>query len=149
MAVKKKVATKKGTMAPKKKSTKKATPAKKVSKEKSVVIHYHRYDKDYDNWGVHLWDTGENIIDNTTETQWDAPLAFEEEDKTWKKVTISLKNGYGTFGFLIHKGEEKDPGVDMEFTSNSRKKSVWIVQGIPQVFSLKSEAQAAIKSQQA
>lgn len=138
-------------MVAKKKTTSKVTtiyskkaPTKK-QKEKSVVIHYHRYDKDYEDWGIHLWDGGEHVIDDTIETEWEAPLLFEDEDSLWKKVTIFLKNGYGKFGFLVHKGEEKDPGVDMEFIPNSRKKNVWLVQGIPEVFSLKSAAQAAIK----
>ncbi len=103
----------------------------KVQKQKTVTIHYYRFHQDYEDWGVHLWDTGENVIDPAVATEWTEPLLFDAEDQFGRKVTIPLKNGYGKLGFLIHKGEEKDPGNDMEFKPNSKKHQVWLVQGNP------------------
>jgi pullulanase-type alpha-1,6-glucosidase len=89
-----------------------------------ATIRYHRDDGDYgdytsddfnDFWGLHLW--GE-AIDPTEGTDWTSPKKADGIDDYGAFWTVLLQNPSAELNFIIHRGDEKDPGPDESFTPN-------------------------------
>jgi hypothetical protein len=78
-----------------------------------VTIHYQRPTHTYDGWGLHLWG---DAIDPATGTSWDSPRPYDGIDDFgayWQvPVVIDVSQ---PVNFIIHKGDEKDPGPDQSF----------------------------------
>ena len=77
-----------------------------------VTIHYQRADGQYDGWGLHLW--GE-AIDPSEATEWTTPKAADGVDDFGAYWTVDIINADLPVNFIIHKGDEKDPGPDQSF----------------------------------
>jgi pullulanase/glycogen debranching enzyme len=94
-----------------------------------VDIRYQRPDGVYTGWGLHLW--GDAIADGVG-TTWDAPRLPDEIDDYGAHWIVPIKPGETAAGlpvnFIIHKGDEKDPGPDQSFIPNVDP-AVWIQSG--------------------
>ncbi|MBA2667334.1 MAG: pullulanase-type alpha-1,6-glucosidase, partial [Trueperaceae bacterium] len=86
-------------------------------------IHLHRPDGEYAGWTLHVWeDTASSVtweagLDVTGMTDygafWDVPLLPEAE----------------RVGFIVHRGDEKDPGPDMFLELDVHGNEIWLVSG--------------------
>jgi pullulanase-type alpha-1,6-glucosidase len=77
-----------------------------------VTIHYQRPDGQYDGRGLHLW--GE-AIDPSAATEWTAPKPADGIDDFGAYWTVDIVDAGLPVNFIIHKGDEKDPGPDQSF----------------------------------
>ncbi|GIK73068.1 MAG: alpha-amylase [Chloroflexota bacterium] len=93
----------------------------------AATIHYHRPDGDYDGWGLHVWGAA------AQETAWAEPLAPAGEDDFGVFWVVPLAAGSDALGFIIHRGDEKDPGPD-QFLNLATGREAWVVSAVPEVF---------------
>ncbi len=108
-----------------------------MTAERKVTIHYRRFQGDYRGWGLHVW--GENV----ETTNWDAPLmptGWDDFGVFWE-VTFYGEVRY--FDFILHRGEEKDPGPDQRVDLQGSEMEFWVVQGDVQKYPDKGSAQDA------
>lgn len=78
-----------------------------------VTIHYQRPDGQYDGWGLHLWG---DAIDDGVGTDWGSPRPWDGVDDFGAFWNVPIKNDAPPVNFIIHKGDEKDPGPDQAMT---------------------------------
>ena len=90
--------------------------------EGNARIHYHRPKGDYDGWGLHAWE------DTKLTLVWTSPLATTGRDGWGVYWDVPLKDGAKKLGFIVHKGDQKDPGAD-QFLDLATLREVWIVSG--------------------
>jgi hypothetical protein len=99
-------------------------------------IRYHRPDGDYGAWddpaapfsqfwGLHLW--GDALADGVG-TDWDAPRRPDGVDEFGAYWQVPIDDPDGNLNFIVHKGDEKDPGPDQQLVP-SRQPVAWIVSG--------------------
>jgi pullulanase len=91
--------------------------------ENVARIHYQRPDGAYDGFKLHVW---ENTTDEVT---WDKGLDTAGEDDYGVYWDVNLAQGAQKVGFIIHKGDEKDPGADMFLVLSQHGREVWIKSG--------------------
>ncbi|MFN2166497.1 MAG: pullulanase-associated domain-containing protein, partial [Anaerolineae bacterium] len=77
-----------------------------------VTIHYHRDDGAYADWGLHLWG---DAIDPSEGTSWDSPKLPTGLDDYGAYWDILIVDASQPVNFIIHRGDEKDPGPDEAF----------------------------------
>ncbi len=122
----------------------KEAPVITVKEALVMVIHYHRKNADYEGWGMHLWNFGDpDALDATVleGVAWDAPYPFENEDDFGRYAVLKLADANGQFGFIIHKGDEKDHGgVDMTHVPAAEGFEIWMVEGQTEKFTSKADA---------
>lgn len=92
-----------------------------------ATIHYHRPDGAYADWGLHVWG------DAAQETEWTAPLPPTGEDEFGLFWEVALKPDAKELGFIVHKGEQKDPGPDMALDL-TQSKQAWVISRTPQLY---------------
>ncbi len=90
-----------------------------------ATIHYHRPDGVYTGWGLHLWG---DAIDPSEGTEWATPKPPTGTDDYGPFWTVQLADPSQPLNFIIHKGDEKDPGPDQSFTP-AEEPAVWIQSG--------------------
>jgi pullulanase len=104
-----------------------------------LTIHYHRYEGDYDDWGLHLWNAVEEsggtfIIDGVSYSWWDA-YPFSETDNFGVFAVVPILYEDQDLGIIVHKGEEKDPpGLDRFFGDYDANPEIWLLEGIADIF---------------
>ncbi|MEZ4631376.1 MAG: pullulanase-type alpha-1,6-glucosidase [Deinococcales bacterium] len=85
-------------------------------------LHYHRPDGNYEGWGLHVW---EDTLESVT---WQNPLASAGQDSYGIYFDVALKEAGQKLGFIVHKGDNKDPGPDM-FLDLTVQREVWLLSG--------------------
>ncbi len=85
-------------------------------------IHYHRPKGDYTGWGLHAWE------DTPLKIEWSSPLPVTARDDWGVYWDVPLKDGAKKLGFIVHKGDQKDPGAD-QFLDPALLREVWVVSG--------------------
>jgi glycosidase len=90
-----------------------------------VSIHYNRPDGEYDEWGLHLWGDG---IEDDVATEWESPRPADGEDNFGLYWNVPIVDAALPLNFIIHRGEEKDPGPDQSLLPQENA-SVWIKSG--------------------
>ena len=88
----------------------------------TATIHYFRPDGDYTGWGLHAWDGAAVTV------EWGAPLEPTGEDDFGIYWEVPIKADATRLGFIVHKGDEKDPGPDM-FLDLTQFKAAWVISG--------------------
>jgi pullulanase-type alpha-1,6-glucosidase len=99
-------------------------------------IRYHRPDGDYGAWddpaapasqfwGLHLW--GDDLAEGVG-TGWDTPRRPDGVDDFGAYWRVPIGDPDGNLNFIIHKGDDKDPGPDQQIVP-SRQPVAWIVSG--------------------
>jgi pullulanase-type alpha-1,6-glucosidase len=86
-------------------------------------IHYHRPKGGYGGWGLHAWK------DITATVEWTSALPPTGQDDTGLYWDLELKENAAEVGFIVHKGDTKDPGPDMFLNLEQMGHEVWIVSG--------------------
>ncbi|MCG8541563.1 MAG: type I pullulanase [Clostridia bacterium] len=102
--------------------------------EVEVVIHYYRFDQDYDGWNVWSWIEGGNGKE----------YSFGEEDGFGKVSRYTLKNpgDVDKVGFIIRKGEweAKEGETESHLDIRDGKVEVWVVQDDNKLYFTEEEA---------
>ncbi|ABF41330.1 Alpha-1,6-glucosidase, pullulanase-type [Candidatus Koribacter versatilis Ellin345] len=86
-------------------------------------IHYYRPDAQFAGWGLHVWN---NTTDNVT---WTTPLQPAGSDSYGIYFDVDLFDATTPLGFIIHKGDTKDPGPDMYMDVTQPGRNAWIISG--------------------
>jgi len=92
-------------------------------------IRYHRPRGGYAGWGLHVWEDTEESV------EWTSPLEPTGEDDFGVFWDIELTAEPLKVGFIIHRGDSKDPGPDMYLNIGEHGREVWIVSGRNNIFS--------------
>ncbi len=90
-----------------------------------VTIHYNRPDSDYEGWGLHLW--GDAIAEGVA-TEWTDARPYAGTDSFGAFWNVPIQDATQPLNFIIHKGDEKDPGPDQSFIPQESA-AVWIKSG--------------------
>ncbi len=101
------------------------------------MIHYHRADGTYDGWGLHVWE------DTTEVVTWAEPLAPTGEDDFGLFWVVGLAENPTQIGFIVHKGDEKDPGPDM-FLDLAKSTQAWVLSGDLGVYTTEPDPNAIL-----
>jgi pullulanase len=91
--------------------------------QNTARIHYQRPDGNYEGFNLHVWE------DTTEEVTWEDGLDITGEDDYGVYWDVNLAEGAERVGFIIHKGDEKDPGPDMFLVVSQHGNEVWIKSG--------------------
>ena len=96
-----------------------------------VLIHYHRDDKIYKSWGIHVWYSnssgGAFVPTNWAKAQ--SPLS-STPDSWGVTFSIPLASFTSKLPYLIHKGELKDPAIGDQFVNlDTMGNEIWIESG--------------------
>ncbi len=105
----------------------------------TLTIHYHREDGVYDGWGIHLWNAVESspgglFIVNGSQYDWSTPLPPTETDDFGASWAVPIAYPDRELGFIIHNGDNQDPGPDMSWGDYDAHPEIWILSGITQIF---------------
>lgn len=98
------------------------TAAPKLSAD-HARIHYHRPDGNYAGWGLHTW------LDAAKETPWANPLSPTGQTTWGLYWDVPLAVQAARLGFILHKGDTKDPGPDQALEVAGGSREAWVVSG--------------------
>jgi pullulanase len=98
--------------------------------ENIARIHYQRPDKTYDGFELHVWE------DTTNEVTWADGLDIAGQDDYGVYWDVNLKENALRVGFIVHRGDEKDPGPDMFLVLSQHGNEIWLSSGSDQIFTL-------------
>ena len=102
-------------------------------------VHYTRPDGVYEGWKLHVWE------DTTEEVTWEDGLDVSGEDDYGVYWDVSLTDDAQTLGFIVHKGDEKDPGPDMFLTLSEMGREVWLISGSDTIYTEQPDSASAPK----
>lgn len=108
--------------------------------ENVVRIHYHRFNNDYDGWGLHVW--GDNLQLDRKVT-WSRPLPSSGVDGFGIYFDVPIAPVTQNVGFIVHKGAEKNVPEDMSI-SVADAREVWHLEGDPKLYYSRAAAAAAL-----
>jgi pullulanase len=86
-------------------------------------IHYFRPDGQYGGWVLHAWE------DADVQVTWEKGLPQTGVDDAGAYWDVPLKSGAKKVGFIVHKGDQKDPGPDLFIDIAAHGTEVWLVSG--------------------
>jgi pullulanase-type alpha-1,6-glucosidase len=101
--------------------------------ENVATIHYHRDAGDYgdltspnfnDFWGMHVWDGAAS-----PNPSWQDPMRWDTLDVFGPVFNIPLVDGAPQLAYIIHRGDNKDPGPDQFLTFDPWGYEVWQLEG--------------------
>lgn len=93
-----------------------------------VRIHYLNSNQTYTNWGLHLWG---DAITNATATSWTTPFALTRTENDYGLYEVPLANANGSFNFIMHFGDFKNPAYDFSVVPAQFGTDLWLVQDTP------------------
>ena len=110
-----------------------------LAQDPVLRIHYHRFDDAYSGWGIHLWNAvewadGGVFYINGTQYDWNNPLPWRGTDDYGVYWDIPIAYPDQELGFIIHSGENKDPGPDLFWSDYETNPEIWILSGFTQIF---------------
>ena len=100
--------------------------------EDLAIIRYHRPDGDYgdstssdfnDFWGLHVW---EGSVDPT---EWTDPIRPTGFDLFGPRFEVPVQDGAPQLAYIIHRGDQKDPGPDQFLSFDPWGHEVWQLSG--------------------
>ena len=96
-----------------------------------AVIHYNRFDRDYNGWGAHLWEGYRNdAAQGDPAVTWQkAYPAANVTDPFGIQFRIPLAENATRVAWIIHKGDSKAVPADQFLDLNKNGGEVWYVQG--------------------
>jgi pullulanase len=97
--------------------------------ENQATIHYRRVSEDYDGWGLHIW--GPTAIEGIT---WTSPLLPEGQDEYGLYWIIDMQTEADHLNYIVHKGDQKDPGPDQKLDFVELGKEIWLIEGSGEQF---------------
>jgi pullulanase len=107
--------------------------------ENQAIIHYRRSQGDYTGWGLHVWGPTPLV----QSVSWGSPLQPAGQDNYGLYFVIDVNEDAETVNYIVHKGEEKDPGPDQTLNFAEHGREIWLIQGSETKFSSPEDALAA------
>ena len=107
----------------------------------TAIIHYKRQGIDYEGWGLHIW--GPNAVDGVTWTEPYMPTGEDDYGILWE---VPMQEGADHLMYIVHKGDEKDPGPDQQMVFAEVGCEIWLTQGKADQF---TDAETALASMEA
>ena len=95
--------------------------------EGTARVHYARPDGVYDGWTLHVWE------DASESVTWETGLEPTGSDDFGVYWDVGVQDGGDLLGFIVHKGDEKDPGPD-GFLDLTEAREAWLVSGDETVY---------------
>lgn len=102
-------------------------------------MQYRRGQEDYDGWGLHVW--GPTAEEGVT---WTSPLQPDGQDEYGLYWLVDMQPGAEVLNYIVHKGDEKDPGPDQSLDITTLGNKVWLIQGSGEQFSDPETAKEAL-----
>ncbi len=102
-----------------------------------ATVHYKRADGKYDGWGLHLWGDG---LGAGVGTDWSKPRLATGTDDFGAYYRIPLSDTTKAVNFIIHNGNNKDPGSD-QLLKPSETANVWIMSGKDKLYTQRGAAE--------
>jgi pullulanase-type alpha-1,6-glucosidase len=105
--------------------------AQRGAAEGFALLHYHRPDGDYgdptsddynDFWGLHTWG-------DTNDPGWTTPRKPTALDVFGAVFQVELLENAQQISYILHRGDEKDPGPDQSLVFDTYGYEVWQPQG--------------------
>jgi pullulanase len=109
--------------------------------ENQTLIHYRRLKNDYTSWGLHVW--GPTNLE--VEVTWTSPLLPAGQDEYGLYWVIDMQEDAPNVNYIVHKGDEKDPGPDQTLDFAEKGREIWLIQGSGTQFTNQEEAMTAIE----
>ncbi len=100
-------------------------------------VHYYRPDGDYEGFTLHVWE------DVAEETTWENGLEPAGQDSYGVYWDVALADDAERLGFIVHRGDEKDPGPDLFLELDAMGNEVWLVSGSEQIFTSQPDLETA------
>ncbi len=91
-------------------------------------VHYQRPDGDYSGWVLHVWE------DTTESVTWTEGLPITGQDAYGAYWDVGLAEGAARVGFIVHKGDLKDPGPDQFLVLGTHGREIWLVSGSDRIY---------------
>jgi pullulanase len=91
--------------------------------EGTARIHYYRPDGDYAGFELHLWE------DTLEQVTWAQGLPISGESDYGVYWELRLRENARRVGFIVHRGDEKDPGPDMFLELETHGNEIWLISG--------------------
>ena len=117
-----------------------AAPQPQAETCETAVIHYRRRGNDYEGWGLHVW--GPTAVTGVT---WQAPLPPAGQDDYGIYWEVPMSEGAELLNYIVHKGDEKDPGPDQTMKFAEVGCEIWITQGKADQFTTPDDALASME----
>ena len=98
--------------------------------EQLLIVHYHRYDNDYDGWNIWTWGSGQE----------GRAVSFDHETAFGRYGLIRTRDGAASRqGIIVRKNEWEERDIDSDRFieldgEGGRVTEVWLVAGNPTVF---------------
>lgn len=104
-----------------------------------IVVHYHRFDGNYDGWNLWIWPVEPISREGSA-------YEFDEADDFGMKVTITLPWDLNKVGIIVRlrQWEEKDVAKDRFIDIENGFAEVWILQGVEEIFRTKPDTSPRI-----
>jgi hypothetical protein len=110
----------------------------------TAVVRYWRADRDYANWGLHLW--GDAVAPEAIEPNisWGDPWDFSHVEDGWGVYEIPLVDDTKPVNFIMHKPngdsvpESREPGGNRSFVPIDHPE-IWLRQGDPAIYTTQPE----------
>ena len=103
-----------------------------------VMLHYRRTQQDYEGWGLHVWGA---TLENVT---WEQPLEPAGQDDYGLHWIVRISAGAEELNYIVHNGDEKDPGPDQTLVFAEKGCEIWLVEGQGVQFNDPEEAVASL-----
>ncbi|WP_341676477.1 diguanylate cyclase [Niveibacterium sp. SC-1] len=97
----------------------------------TVRLHFHRDNNDYTGWGLHIWGTNLALKRDVT---WEHPLEPAGVDPYGVYFDVPIKPETRSFGFILHRGENKSTAQDLEIDIGKHGREVWLLENSTTVF---------------
>lgn len=108
-----------------------------------MIVHYHRFDGNYEGWNLWIWAKGKD----------GKAYEFQAEDAYVRRLKSSSNvSGADEVGFIVRKGEWEAKDVDVDrFVSLSKVNAdgvleIYLVQGAETVYFSESEIDLSLNS---
>jgi len=101
-----------------------ATDEETEDSPRQAILHFKRYNGDYDGWGIHVWSGYEGQV------YWGKPLPPAGMDDFGLYFEVPLADGAEGLAYIIHRGDEKDHWDDQYLNFGEHGTEVWIVQNM-------------------
>ncbi len=91
-----------------------------------LVIHYHRYDGNYEGWDLWIWGPGMN----------GSAHSFNEQDSYGKVAHVSIDQDLSEIGLIVRLGNwaAKDVSQDRYVETAEDLTQIWLLQGVKEIF---------------
>ncbi|MBU0512198.1 MAG: pullulanase-type alpha-1,6-glucosidase [Chloroflexi bacterium] len=104
-----------------------------------ATIHYRRAKADYDGWGLHIW--GPTAVAGVT---WTSPLLPAGTDEYGIYWVIDMQANADNLEYIVHKGDQKDPGPDQKLIFAEKGCEIWLIEGSGEQFTDPETAQEGL-----